>query len=70
VHDATAANRGFCAKAVDEMQHQQQVRYSSSVSADRTQVNSRNKHQILYFYEQQFGADGTRNTAPAQSPTR
>lgn len=33
-------------------------------------MNSRNKHQRLYIYQQQFRADGTGNAAPAQSPER
>ena len=61
---------GFCAIAADETQLQLFVRYSSSVSADRTQLNRGNKLQLLYIYHQQFGADGTRNAATAQSPVR
>src|SRR5688500_16638188 len=64
----TSPNRGFCAIAADETPHQLSVLCSSAVSADRTQVNSINKHQLLYIHQQQFRADGTRNTATAQSP--
>jgi hypothetical protein len=49
-------HKGLCAIAGDETQHQLFVRCSSAVSADRTQVNDGNKHELLYIHQQQFWA--------------
>jgi hypothetical protein len=65
---STAHNTRLCAITADATQHQ--VRCSSSVSADPTQMSNINKHQLLYIYQQQLRSDGTRNAATAQSPVR
>lgn len=43
---------------------------SAAVSADRTQLNTRNKHELLYIYQYRFWAEGIQNTTTTESPVR